>query len=310
VDIKLLEDFVCLVKLQSFTDAARERSITQSAFSRRIKTLEEWLGTQIINRENNLFELTPQGKLFVQEAKSILEHLYSARKSVREADPFSNKKITIAAQHSIAQTLFINWAKQLEGSLNSGYIRLSSEKLKDCVQLFSKGEVDYMLCFSNNIVSLPVNEKKFYYITVGKEKLIPISAPSIKNPKEAAFTLPGSAKNPVPFIDYTHGSSFGQAVNQIIQDKKHCCFLSRRYENDFSHIIKSMVIENLGLAWLPKSLITSELESGRLHRAGDEQWDIEFDIRLYYHASESIHAKDVLKTSFEMAQEVKQLLSK
>jgi DNA-binding transcriptional LysR family regulator len=53
VDIKLLEDFVCLVKFQNFTAAARERTVTQSAFSRRIKALEEWLGTPLINREKN-----------------------------------------------------------------------------------------------------------------------------------------------------------------------------------------------------------------------------------------------------------------
>ena len=46
MDIKLLEDFVCLATLENFTAASRERRITQSALSRRIKALEEWLGTE------------------------------------------------------------------------------------------------------------------------------------------------------------------------------------------------------------------------------------------------------------------------
>lgn len=304
MDIKLLEDFVCLVKFQNFTAAARERTVTQSAFSRRIKALEEWLGTPLINREHKLFELTPQGSLFIKEAEAVLLHLYNARKAMRATDSSSEIVITIAAQNSIAQSFFIDWAKRLEVSMSSVCIRLSSEKLIDCVELFSKGSVDYMLCFYNDLASLVIDEKQFNYITVGKEILVPVSVPLKAHSKEPTFTLPGNAENPVPFVAYTHNSTFGKAVDQAIQDKDHCCFLDRRYENDFSHILKSMATERLGFAWLPKSLVLSDLENGKLCRAGDKRWDIEFDIRLYYHTSGSIHEKDILKTSLKMAEEL------
>ncbi|WP_198943933.1 LysR family transcriptional regulator [Acetobacter sp. DsW_54] len=44
MDIKWLEDFVTLSRLQSFSRAAEERHVTQSAFSRRIQALETWVG--------------------------------------------------------------------------------------------------------------------------------------------------------------------------------------------------------------------------------------------------------------------------
>ena len=79
MDIKLLEDFVCLASLESFTAASRERHVTQSALSRRVKSLEEWLGTELINRDSNNFNLTPQGRIFVPEAEMILQNCHHCR---------------------------------------------------------------------------------------------------------------------------------------------------------------------------------------------------------------------------------------
>ena len=79
MDIKLLEDFVCLAEQESFTAAARERNVTQSALSRRLKSLEHWLGTKLINRDSHHFDLTPQGRIFVPEAEVILRRLIEQR---------------------------------------------------------------------------------------------------------------------------------------------------------------------------------------------------------------------------------------
>ena len=44
MDQKLLEDFLSLCRHRSFSHAAQERNVTQPAFSRRIRALEEELG--------------------------------------------------------------------------------------------------------------------------------------------------------------------------------------------------------------------------------------------------------------------------
>ena len=136
---------------------------------------------------------------------------------------------------------------------------------------------------------------------MGRELLIPVTIPD-RN-KQPLFSLPGSSAEPLPFVAYARDSIFGRAVDRLILDKSHQCFLSRRYENPYSHTLKSLVQEKLGLAWLPQASITSDLEAGRLCRAGDEHWDIEFDIRLYYHhAASSSQELAILETSLEMAE--------
>ena len=303
MDIKLLEDFVCLARLENFTAASRERRVTQSALSRRIKALEVWLGTELINRGSKPFDLTPQGRIFVPEAELILRRLYNAREAASATNADGQIEISVAAQNSIAQTLFLDWAKRLETQLGKVYIRLISEKLSDCIDLLNQGHVNYLFCYANGSLTLPLDTNKFKYTTVGKERLIPVTVP--KSDNSPLFSLPGTIEDPLPFAAYAHDSLFGKVVDQLIQGKSHQCFLSRRYENAYSHMLKSMVKESLGLAWLPESTITVDLAQGTLCRAGGEHWDMEFDIRLYYHhAAVSSTELAVLKTSMEMAEEL------
>jgi LysR family transcriptional regulator, hypochlorite-specific transcription factor HypT len=50
VELAWLEDFIDIVGTRNFSAAAAARNISQSAFSRRIKLLEAWLGTKLLDR--------------------------------------------------------------------------------------------------------------------------------------------------------------------------------------------------------------------------------------------------------------------
>ncbi|MCL5425335.1 MAG: LysR family transcriptional regulator, partial [Gammaproteobacteria bacterium] len=53
MELVWLEDFIALAEHGSFVRAAEARHITQPAFSRRIRSLEQWMGV-------SLFVRTPQ----------------------------------------------------------------------------------------------------------------------------------------------------------------------------------------------------------------------------------------------------------
>ena len=50
MESKWLEDFVSLAETGSFSRSAALRHVTQPAFSRRIRSLEAWLGADLIDR--------------------------------------------------------------------------------------------------------------------------------------------------------------------------------------------------------------------------------------------------------------------
>src|SRR4029453_10434473 len=62
LSLDLLKGFDAAARHLSFTRAARELSLTQSAVSREIKTLEEQLGQPLFNRVNRGLRLTDAGQ--------------------------------------------------------------------------------------------------------------------------------------------------------------------------------------------------------------------------------------------------------
>ena len=64
--------FQTVVRLGSFTEAAAECNISQSAISQQIKALEQELGVQLIERKNRKFTLTSAGEYFYKKSLIIV----------------------------------------------------------------------------------------------------------------------------------------------------------------------------------------------------------------------------------------------
>ena len=62
--IKQIRYFQAVVRCKSFTEAAAECCISQSAMSQQIQALEHALWVKLLNRENRKFSLTPAGEHF------------------------------------------------------------------------------------------------------------------------------------------------------------------------------------------------------------------------------------------------------
>ena len=57
MNILLIEDALALIEEGSMRGAAERRNVTQPAFSRRIATLENWLGVKLVERLANKVEI-------------------------------------------------------------------------------------------------------------------------------------------------------------------------------------------------------------------------------------------------------------
>lgn len=71
MQIRQLRYFITLVEKHSFTDAARECFVTQSALSQQISSMEQELEVELVKRNGRMFTITPAGKLFYQRAVKI-----------------------------------------------------------------------------------------------------------------------------------------------------------------------------------------------------------------------------------------------
>lgn len=71
-DTSLLRTFVAVSDSGSFTKAAREVNLTQSAVSLHVKRLEDQVGSRLIVRNARGVRLTGQGEILLSYARRIL----------------------------------------------------------------------------------------------------------------------------------------------------------------------------------------------------------------------------------------------
>lgn len=143
--LKQIKYFVTVVKCNSFTQAAEECYISQSAISQQIRALEEDLGVKLIYRENRKFSLTSAGEYFYNQSLILLDEAERLRRETVRIDKKNNRQIRIGylkcyggeeLQHAIA--IFTKQHPNIDIYIVNG----THEELYDLLRL---GEVDLVL---------------------------------------------------------------------------------------------------------------------------------------------------------------------
>lgn len=106
LETKWLEDFVALANTRSFSASARQRHVTQPAFSRRIRALEQAIGVTLVDRSTTPVGLTSEGQLFLVTARNLVEQLNESLSHLRGLS-IANEALDIVAAHSLALSFFL-----------------------------------------------------------------------------------------------------------------------------------------------------------------------------------------------------------
>ncbi len=85
MNLNQLRYFVAAAETSSFTSAASQYYISQTAVTQQIKALEEIVGVPLFDRSSRPIALTPAGNAFLIDAKAILERVNRAMDRVQEA---------------------------------------------------------------------------------------------------------------------------------------------------------------------------------------------------------------------------------
>src|ERR1700733_9198609 len=95
-----LRAFEAAARLMSFTRAAAELNVTQTAISHQIRRLEEQLGLTLFMRRNRTLELTREARDYLPSIRSAFEVLHRATARLRRADP--DGPLTVSTTVSLA----------------------------------------------------------------------------------------------------------------------------------------------------------------------------------------------------------------
>ncbi|NSX55184.1 LysR family transcriptional regulator [Parasulfitobacter algicola] len=264
MDLNWLQDFVCLGRTLSFTRAAEERNITQSAFSRRVKSLENWIGVALIDRATFPVQLSPAGRQFLPVAKAIIAELLDARQAIREQDQGDKSFQRFAVLHTISVNYLTARLEELEAKIDTLRARVISDSLSTCCQLLAEGGCDFLLCYRHPDVPLVLDESQFSCCDLGTEWMIPVGQTQAMTTH--GWRLPGRASEPVPYLAYERSSFLGAVVDQTISRQN--LHLNVRYVDGLVEAIKRRVLNGSGVGWLPFSAIKEELAAGQVQEIG------------------------------------------
>lgn len=282
LDLDWLEDFLALAESGNFSRAAQARNIAQPAFSRHIKSLEEWVGVDLFDRGSHPVTLTEAGKRFQPALEDTLERLLAARQKARAAHEQANASLRFAATHALSLTFFPDWLSKIEAQLHIGSIEMISDSFQACEEQMLQRKVQFLLCHGHAAVHTRLDEAQCQFAVVGEDTLVPVSAPSAAG-DSARYRIDTMNGDTVPVLAYSRQSGLGQIMRGIMGAELEREPFSIVFTADHAVLLKTMVLEGRGIAWLPMSLIRDEIKFGRLLATGNDAWQVPLEVRLCRH---------------------------
>ena len=283
MNLSWLDDFLTLAASGSFSRAAQERHMTQPAFSRRIRALEQWLGVELFDRATQPAALTDAGLWFRSVAQDLQMRVARVPHEARAVAAASSATLRFAATHALSLTFLPQWLRGLESRTPIGAIQLVSDVLQQCEAGMQQGQVQFLLCHAHPRVPARLDPTAYPGLRVGTDTLLPVAAPGAGG--KAGHVLSADAPSPVPVLAYSMESGLGRLLHALRADVLRQVRCETVFTAHLAAVLKTMALQGRGIAWLPHSLIESELQDGRLVPAGPASARVEVEIRLYRRAA-------------------------
>lgn len=98
--LKALRAFEAAARTCSFTRAAEELNVTQTAVSHQVKVLEDWIGFRLFRRLNNALVLTEKGELYLPTVREAFDRLRESTERLKGID--AGAVLTVSALPNFA----------------------------------------------------------------------------------------------------------------------------------------------------------------------------------------------------------------
>ena len=285
LDLEWIEDFLALAESGHFSRAAEVRLVAQPAFSRHIRSLEEWVGVDLVDRGAHPVELTEAGPpLPSARSRRPGEPRGSAHQGTARARRCRREPAIRGHARAVDHVLpALAW--RAGDAIASGPDPDARRPRARLRRSDDQRRVQFVLCYGHADVPNRLDEGGYPVIALGRRRR---SCPSRRpTPIERPLHEIGR-REPLPVLDYSDASGLGRILRSrqgdIFADAargrpRQAVSIVFTAHNAF--LLKTMALAGRGVAWLPASLVAEELAQGALLCAGDERWRIAVDVRLY-----------------------------
>ena len=199
-----MECFAAVAENLSFARAAEQLHVTQPAVTQQIHSLEKELNVRLLNRSTRSVKLTEEGKIFLEDARQIVEVSARARKRFENPDSRKILPLTLGCYSFAGLFQLSNILKKLAEIYPDLHPRLQMTPARHLYRQLEEGDMDAVIGFQEaetiKISGVYQEIKKIQIVCMcGKEHRFAgresVSAQDLKEEKLVLFTptlLPAS----------------------------------------------------------------------------------------------------------------------
>ena len=278
MEIRWLEDLICVAEKGHFVRAAKARHVTQSSLSRRIKSLETWVGTELLDRSHHPIRLTPAGDEFIVKAREIVRQSYLARTNASEYEGTTETSvITIAC----IDTLGLVYNPKLLAKLHRSVLPYQSSTTVEAIVVdeslegLPPGTIDFFICYNHPSVNIDIDTDEFLRIDIETERILPFC--------HASYSHIDDCRGPdgtIPFLEFSRTTYMSKIVQHILHKAPFKQSLRPVFRSPLGESLMRAVSIGRGIAWLPESLAKSNPGLDIIPCADDE-YSTTVQISLY-----------------------------
>ncbi len=243
--LRQLEYFVEIVKQNSFTKAAAELFVSQSALSKAIKMTESELNTILIDRNAKDFMLTKDGQTFYKYADEVLS-FYNYRTKVLKTELNKNQsKLVVGITPTSGAMFFFNAIYNFRSRYPLSDLMIEEVSTGEGIQRVLDGTLDI------SVVLEPFEDRRFEKQPVIESEAVLIV--SNEHPLSARKCISFHELKDEPILTVGSGYKYYDLLKEKFQEvgiEPNIEFESNQWE-----FIYEMVANNQGVSILPKPLV-------------------------------------------------------
>ncbi len=252
--LKSLKVFCDVVYRRSFSRAAEENGISQSGASQVINQLEHRLGVKLIDRSKRPFSLTPEGQIYYDGCRKLVERYFALEEQVRTLHDEVAGRVRVASIYSVGLHHMNRCLQQFLGQYPKANVRLEylhPHKVYDAVE---NDQADL------GLVSYPKASRTIKAIGWRVEPMVLVCAPTHRFAKQARVSLEEVAGEPI--IGFDSNLTIRREIDRALYEHRSDLRVVMEFDN--IETIKRAIEIDAGVALLPEPTVVREVEAGTL----------------------------------------------
>ena len=249
-----LKTFYFTAKYKSLTKAAEFLCITQPAVTKQIKQLQSHYNLKFLDIIGKKVILTDAGLNLYTIAERIFDMESQAEEAIKDFQEYNKGKISILASESFGSyhiPYIIRDFKQTRPEIS---ISIQTATNKDIIESISELKEDI------GFISAPVQNPKISVHEILEDEIVLVASPNCRFTSTKELNLMDLEGKEI--IMHEQGYVIRKVVDAFL--KKNKINMCMKYEISNSEAIKKLVENNMGMAFLTKSIVHKELKSGEL----------------------------------------------